>query len=406
MTKPENILPYMSIGRLVRIRHKDVDWGWGCVINFLRKKMNVKGKGQAREAEAKFTYIIDVMVHIKARTFQSDKIEPGKITEEGEMEVIPMLLECVQEISSVVLVLPSDLIKAENKVIVRESLKEVHSQLGAGIPTMDPVKEMKIQDPVLLELVKKVDGFNKKIGGLKAKLQESGLEEQIEIYQKKVQVEKQARFLRTRIDQGNKMILEDDLKSMKRIMRRVGLTNKDDIVQLKGRVAGEVSSCEELVLTELVFSGFFNNLQPSEIAAVMSCMVHDESGADKAKFILKNEVLSISYQKLLDQAKKLLEIYQECKLNIEEQAYLNAFKPQLIDITYKWCEGATFGEICKLTDTYEGSIIRCFRRLEELLKELSNCARVIDNPELQSKFNQASEKLKRGIVFAASLYIN
>lgn len=96
------------------------------------------------------------------------------------------------------------------------------------------------------------------------------------------------------------MILEDDLKSMKRIMRRLGLINKDDIVQLKGRVAGEISSCDELVATELLMSGFFHNLQPSEIAAVISCMVHDESGADKSKFILKNDVLNDAYQRIQD----------------------------------------------------------------------------------------------------------
>lgn len=409
VTKPENILPYLSIGRLVYIKHKDLDWGWGCVINFLRKKMAVRQKGPSSKKDgdtAKFTYIIDVMLHIKPRLQKSDKVEPIAIGEEGEMEVVPMLLECVQDISSVVLVLPNDLIKLDNKVIVRDSLREVYKQFGKKIPIMDPVKEMKIQEPELVEHVKRIEAYKEKIESIKAKLSDVTINEQLDIYQKKVAVDRQMKFLKTRLDQGNRMILQDDLKSMKRIMRRLGLTNKNDIVQLKGRVAGEVSSGEELVITELVFSGFFNDMQPAEIAAVMSCMVHDESGADKAKFMLKNDTLNLAYQKILDQAKKLLEVYHECKLNIDGQAYLNSFKPQLIEITYKWCEGATFGEVCKLTDTYEGSIIRCFRRLEELLKELSNCARVIDNPDLQAKFNKASEMLKRGIVFAASLYIS
>lgn len=409
ITKPENILPYMSIGRLVSIKHKDVDWGWGCVINFLRKKLSIKPKGGSSKSDndsAKFSYIIDVMLYVKPRTQKTDKVEPASIEDDGEMEVIPMLLDCVQDISTVVIVLPNDLVKSENKAIVRDSLREVRKQFGENIPVMNPVKEMKIQDPELLEYMKRIEIYNKKIESLKEKLTNLNLKEQLEIYQKKVGLEKQIKFLTSRLDEGRKMILEDDLKAMKRIMRRLGLTNKNDIVQLKGRVAGEVSSCEELVLTELVFSGFFNDLQPSEIAAIMSCMVHDESGADKAKFMLKNDTLNIAYQKLLDQAKRLLEVYEECKLNIDGQAYLASFKPQLMDITYKWCEGATFGEICKLTDTYEGSIIRCFRRLEELLKELANCARVIDNADLQAKFMQASEKLKRGIVFAASLYIS
>ena len=395
----------MSIGRLVHIKHKDVDWGWGCVINFFRKRINVN-KDQ-KGADAKFNYIVDVMVHIKQRGFKGDKVEPGPITEDGEMEVVPMSLECIQDISTIVLVLPNDLIQQSHKLIVKDSLKEVHNQFGSGIPIMDPVKEMKIQDQELSDSIKKIDAFNKKLEGLKNKFGGgSFLNDQVEVYRNKMAIDKQAKFLRSKIDFGNKMILEDDLKSMKRIMRRLGLINKDDIVQLKGRVAGEISSCDELVATELLMSGFFHNLQPSEIAAVISCMVHDESGADKSKFILKNDVLNDAYQRIQDQAKKLLDIYHECKLNIDDTVYLSSFKPQLIDITYKWCEGASFGEICKLTDTYEGSIIRCFRRLEELLREFASAARVIENHELQSKFNAASDKLKRGIVFAASLYIN
>jgi ATP-dependent RNA helicase DOB1 len=400
-------LHFFSIGRLVFIKHKDVTWGWGCTINFLRKKVNVKGQGHHNQdnSDAKFLYIIDVMLHVKSRQNKGDKLEPADYNEEGEMEVVPMLLETVQEISTATLIMPNDLIKPESKQTVKEAFREVFAQFGAKIPKMDPIKDMKIQDPELAETLKRTEALNKKIDNLRGKIT-SNFEEQLEVYKKKMALEKQGKFLRGRIEQGGRMVLEEDLKSMKRIMRRLGLTNKDDMVQLKGRVAGEVSSCDELMITELVFSGFFNNLSPSEIAAIMSCMVHDESGAEKAKFILKNDVLALAFQRIQEQAKTLLEVYAECKLQVDETTYIGTFKPQLMDVTFKWCEGASFGEICKLTDTYEGSIIRCFRRLEEVLKELANAARVIENMDLHAKFNAASEKLKRGIVFAASLYIN
>lgn len=405
ITRPEYILPYFSIGRLVRIKNKEADWGWGCVVNFLRKKMPAR-RGKKEPQEAKFNYLIDVVLYIKPRQFKGDKIDPAKITEDGDVEVIPMLLDYVQQISTLVINPPNDMIKQENKLKIRDTLREIHKTFGDNIPIMDPIKDMKIQDSELMDAMKKIEGYDKKINSVKDKLTTSGLEEQLEIYQKKHALDKQAKFLRSRIEQGSKMILESDLKSMKSIMRTLKLITKDDIVQLKGRVAGEVSSCDELIVTELMFSGFFNNLQPSEIAAIMSCMIHDESGADKAKFIFKNDTLKAAYENIVATATSLVTVYQNCKLNIDEATYLSTFRPQLVEITYKWCEGASFGEICKLTDTYEGSIIRCFRRLEELLKELANCARAIENPELQSKFQAASEKLKRGIVFAASLYIN
>lgn len=58
-----------------------------------------------------------------------------------------------------------------------------------------------------------------------------------------------------------------------------------------------------------------------------------------------------------------------------------------------------------MTSAFEGSIIRTMRRLEELLLELRMAAKAIGNTELESKFEQASQKIKRDIAFAASLYL-
>lgn len=52
-----------------------------------------------------------------------------------------------------------------------------------------------------------------------------------------------------------------------------------------------------------------------------------------------------------------------------------------------------------------GSIIRCLRRLEELLREMKNAAKAMGNMSTEEKFEQARTKLKRDIVFTASLYL-
>lgn len=59
----------------------------------------------------------------------------------------------------------------------------------------------------------------------------------------------------------------------------------------------------------------------------------------------------------------------------------------------------------KIADVFEGSIIRCIKRLEELLRQMADAAKAIGNTELEHKFNEATTKIKRDIVFAASLYL-
>jgi len=102
-----------------------------------------------------------------------------------------------------------------------------------------------------------------------------------------------------------------------------------------------------------------------------------------------------------------------------------------MDVVHSWCAGSKFSEICKMTDVFEGSIIRCMRRLEvgcllqrlltnhqELLRQVCAAAKAVGNTELENKFAEGRRdvtiavltltgitRIKRDIVFAASLYL-
>lgn len=54
---------------------------------------------------------------------------------------------------------------------------------------------------------------------------------------------------------------------------------------------------------------------------------------------------------------------------------------------------------------YEGSLIRLFRRLEELLRQVAQAAKVMGSEELEQKFELALQKVRRDIVAAQSLYL-
>lgn len=58
------------------------------------------------------------------------------------------------------------------------------------------------------------------------------------------------------------------------MLRRLGHCDSDGVIQLKGRVACEINTCDELVVTELIFCGAFTELSPEQSAALLSCMVH------------------------------------------------------------------------------------------------------------------------------------
>ena len=124
-------------------------------------------------------------------------------------------------------------------------------------------------------------------------------------------------LLQSQIENSEKMVLEDDLKCMKRVLRRLEFTNKDDIVQIKGKVACDISACDEILITELMFAGLFNEMEPNEIAGLLSSLVHDES-QNNEKMGIKQENLAKIYGVLLEHCRRIVKVYNESKINIDE----------------------------------------------------------------------------------------
>jgi len=194
----------------------------------------------------------------------------------------------------------------------------------------------------------------------------------------------------------------DELKCRKRVLRRLGFINDADVVQLKARVACEISTGDELVLSELLFNRFFNELTPEQCAACLSCFIFEEKSEETTAL---REELATPFREIQKQARIVAKVSQESKLPVNEEEYLQTFKHQLMEVVYAWSKGSTFAQICKMTDVYEGSLIRLFRRLEELLRQIAQAAKVMGSDDLEKKFEEALTKVRRDIVAAQSLYL-
>lgn len=75
------------------------------------------------------------------------------------------------------------------------------------------------------------------------------------------------------------MIMSGELVNMKRVMRRLDLCDRNDVINLKGKVACQISASDEILLTELLFSGQLSDLEPEVIAALLSCLIFTDGGS-------------------------------------------------------------------------------------------------------------------------------
>jgi ATP-dependent RNA helicase DOB1 len=122
--------------------------------------------------------------------------------------------------------------------------------------------------------------------------------------------------------------------------------------------------------------------------------------------VSKDEKISGPFLLLQKTAERVASIMEESKITIDKEEYILKFKPDLMEVAYKWCQGSSFKEICEVAEeVFEGTIIRGLRRLDELLSQLVEASKIIGNVDLKIKFEESQKSLKRGIVFTASLYL-
>ncbi|CAI9769269.1 unnamed protein product [Fraxinus pennsylvanica] len=104
-------------------------------------------------------------------------------------------------------------------------------------------------------------------------------------------------------------------------------------------------------------------------------------------------------------ARRVAKVQLECKVQIDVENFVSSFRCDIMQAVYDWAKGSKFSTIMEGTQVFEGSLIRAIRRLEEVLQQLIQAAKSIGETELETKFEEAITKIKRDIVFAASLYL-
>lgn len=109
----------------------------------------------------------------------------------------------------------------------------------------------------------------------------------------------------------------------------------------------------------------------------------------------------------LQLARKIARLEQAYGLEHEdtEKIVTERLNYSLVKVVHEWSLQRDFLEICKLTEAQEGSIVKTIQRLEILLRDVRNAARIMGNMILFKKLEQSSVLIKRDIVFASSLYL-
>ncbi|XVF75079.1 hypothetical protein PTKIN_Ptkin13bG0159600 [Pterospermum kingtungense] len=406
---PKHCLPYMKSGRPVSIQFIDDKESpsfsvedcvtWGVLVDFHRVKSVIEDDASRRPEDA--SYALDILTRCSVSKDgvgkKQMKIVPWK--EPGEPLVVSVPLSQVTSLSSARLNIPKDLLPFEARENALKKLSEFISRYANGMP-LDP-EEMNIQSNSYKKAARRLEALENLFE--KHEIAKSPLiEKKLNVLNRKEELTAKIRSIKKTMRSSTALAFKDELKARKRVLRRLGYITSDGVVELKGKVACEISSADELTLTELMFSGVFKDVKAEEMVSLLSCFVWQEKLQDAAK---PREELELLFTQLQDTARRIAKVQVECKVQIDVESFVSSFRPDIMEAVYAWAKGSKFYEIMEITQVFEGSLIRAIRRLEEVLQQLILAAKSIGETELETKFEEAVSKIKRDIVFAASLYL-
>lgn len=350
ITAPQYLLKFLQVGRMVRVKYRDHDFGWGAVVNFLQVK---PGKGQkAEEIPVDKSVTVDVLLNVA-----SDVTPPppgSKLTEDlppgvrppapgeaGKMEVVPVMNGTLDSIGHLRIFMPNDLRTPEQRNTVRKALDEVARRFPDGVAILDPIENMGIKDEGFQRTLRKIEQLEHKLSSSPLYKSER-LPELYDQYAAKMELTATMKAKRKQIQDALSVLQMDELKNRKRVLRRLGFINDVDVCQLKGRVACELSTGDELVLSELMFNRFFNEMTPEQCAAALSCFIFEEKSKEAPQ--LKEE-LAKPFREIQAQARQVAKVSMESKVLVNEDEYLGSFKCELMEVVFAWTKGESFANI-------------------------------------------------------------
>ncbi|KIY98950.1 ATP-dependent RNA helicase DOB1 [Monoraphidium neglectum] len=396
-------------------KHKQPGGGGGAAAGELGEDgdgSSFRGSGGGAQARGP-RFVVDVLVSCDPSTLprgqqggqQGGRALP-RLTAPGaagsSAQVVTFPLEHLAALSSVRIRGLQDLRTQQARdSLIGSAAEALRRQPGGEPPQLDPQSDMKAGGKEVKGLVRRLESLDDRIA--RHPLAASpALARLLGALQAKRALAAAAKVARREAKAAAGLVLSEELKARQRLLRRLGYVDDDGLITAKGRVAADLQSGDELVLTELIFSGAFSSLTTEQLVATASCFVWQEKREGGVR--LPKE-LQGPLKALQDTARRVGKAAADSKVALDPQEYADSFRPELMNAAAAWARGQRFAEVIKMAEVFEGSLVRAVRRLEELLRQVSGALRSVGDSELAAKFDEARTVIKRDVIFAASLYL-
>lgn len=169
----------------------------------------------------------------------------------------------------------------------------------------------------------------------------------------------------------------------------------------KGRLIASLRHDNELLVAEVIHRGILVDVTLAEAAALCSCLIEESRSGDSViarRFLRKRPRLRKKLHDLEALAETVLEAQRAHRLSPPCSVH-----PGFMPAIYRWASGDDdwAGIVAEDFGGHEGDLIRAFRRLIDLLRQLAEAPAV--PVSLATLLGQVARVIDRGIVLESAL---
>jgi ATP-dependent RNA helicase HelY len=156
----------------------------------------------------------------------------------------------------------------------------------------------------------------------------------------------------------------------------------------QGKILAKIYAESDLLLTESIRRGVFDNLSAPELLSVASAMIYESRSAE-------NYAPKIPHQNVADALASVAKIWGELEAIESDFDVKTQREPDFgfCYAAYRWANGHSLSSVLKGTDMTVGDFVRSIRQLIDLLTQIGGAAEV-----LRPKCKEGVKRLDRGVI--------
>jgi superfamily II RNA helicase len=217
------------------------------------------------------------------------------------------------------------------------------------------------------------------------------------------QYQREIEQINSQVDNYQQQLNRDYVQCQTELIHLGYLDDRDSTISLttKGVIATHIITADEILVTELLNSDEFHELDLPSLSAVLSLFCDNSRSSnsqEKKKSIVSDQASAV--------INWIYDVGEQCESSMQFRGRTcEILNDTFANVAYLWANGSSYFEILPYLETFEGNFIRNMLKLSHICDEIIKVCEVFEWPILEKKLVDLKAVIVRDLVTPDSLYL-